>query len=1008
MKRIILSITITLFLAGMRLFAQETFTENGIKDFRKSSYAFRNATIYLNSGEVQENATLLIDNGRVVAVGKTVQIPNGTTVYDLKGRIIYPSFIDLHTDYGLPKATPSGQGNVFMQPEKIEPTNKGAYNANEAIRADYNAIEQFEIDTENAKSFREAGFGVVLTFRPDGIARGTSALVALTDSKINEAIINDRAAAHYSFQKGSSAQSYPISLMGSNALLRQTHYDAEWYEKNKSTIFFDETLEAYINSRNLPQFFSVTNLQNLLRVDALGDEIGKQFIIKGSGDEYQQISDVQATKAPLIIPVNFPNAPEISNPFEAMDVPLETMKHWELAPSNPGMLAKNQVPFAITTADLREKSLFLPNLKKAIKNGLNEESALKSLTETPAKLIGAADKIGQIKPGYMANFIICTNNIFSDSAVINENWVLGKRYIIHELDTNDHRGAYNLVIADTTYRMEITGKQGKEEFNILKNDSVSIKITASVERDYIRLTFSPKPQEGPIRLSGWKKGDKFEGTGQLPDGTWVNWSASYTGAVAKKAVKKPEPPKKPDINPHANPGPVIYPFIAHGREKLPVQETILIKGSTVWTSEKDGVLENTDVLIRNGKIEKIGINLNEPGARVISGAGKHLTAGLIDEHSHIALSSVNDIATNSSMVRMKDVLIPDDISIYRQLAGGVTTSQLLHGSANPIGGQSAIIKLRWGKPANELMVQGADKYIKFALGENVTRAANPFSIRFPQTRMGVEQVYMDNFTRAREYEETWKKYNSLPARAKAVAVPPRRELDLEPLVEILNSERFITCHSYVQSEINMLMKVAEQFGFTVNTFTHILEGYKVADKMKQHGAGASSFSDWYNYKMEVVDAIPYNASILNNLGIVTAINSDDPEMGRRLNQEAAKSVKYGGMSEEEALKMVTLNPAKLLHLDDRIGSIKAGKDGDVVLWSGHPLSIYSRPHYTIIDGTVYYDHEEDHKMLQWIQQERARLMAKIKLAAEAGEKTVPVLPNVPRHFHCDDVLIDNN
>ncbi|MDZ7604211.1 MAG: amidohydrolase family protein [Cyclobacteriaceae bacterium] len=1008
MKRIVFSVMFSCLMASAQLFAQETFTENGIKDIRESVYAFRNATIFLSPGEVQENATLLIDKGIVVAVGKTVQIPKGVTVFDLKGHIIYPSFIDLHTDYGMPKKASATVENVFMQPEKIEPANKGAYNANEAIRTSHDAIEQFEINAENARSFRASGFGVVLTFMPDGIARGTSALVALTILKSTNRSLLVRAAAHFSFQKGSSGQSYPISLMGSNALLRQTHYDAQWYEKNKAVLFYDETLEAYNISRSMPQIFSTTDLQNLLRADALGDEIGKQFIIKGSGDEYQQINSVKATNAPLIIPVNFPTAPEISNAFEAMDVPLEIMKHWELAPLNLGMLAKNQVEFAISTTDLMDKTAFLPNLKKAIKNGLSEEGALKSLTVTPARIIGAEAKIGQLKPGYYANFIICTNSIFSDSAVINENWVLGQRYILNELDTTDLRGVYDLAIADTTYRIEISGKIGKEEFSIMKNDSVRIKMAASVERDFIKLSFSLVPQEGSIRLSGWKSGNNFTGSGQLADGTWVTWTATYSGPLKKTEIKKPEPPKKPDFNPHANSGPVIYPFIAHGSEKLPVPETILIVDATVWTNEKEGVLQHTDVLIRNGKIEKIGRNLNQPDARIISGTGKHLTAGIIDEHSHIALSSVNDIAVNSSMVRMKDVLMPDDINIYRQLAGGVTTSQLLHGSANPIGGQSAIIKLRWGRPANELLIQGADNYIKFALGENVTRAANPFSIRFPQSRMGVEQVYVDCFTRAREYDEVWKKYNNLSSKEKALTIPPRRELDLEPLVEILNGERFITCHSYVQSEINMLMKVAEQFGFKVNTFTHILEGYKVADKMKQHGSGASSFADWYNYKMEVVDAIPYNANILHSQGIITAINSDDPEMGRRLNQEAAKSVKYGGMSEEDALKMVTLNPAKLLHLDNRIGSIKIGKEADVVLWTDHPLSIYSFPRYTIIDGTVYFDLDEDQKNHVWIQQERARLIAKIKLAAESGEKTVPVLPNVPKHFHCDDILIDNH
>jgi imidazolonepropionase-like amidohydrolase len=315
------------------------------------------------------------------------------------------------------------------------------------------------------------------------------------------------------------------------------------------------------------------------------------------------------------------------------------------------------------------------------------------------------------------------------------------------------------------------------------------------------------------------------------------------------------------------------------------------------------------VLIKNGKIVKVGKSLSEEGARVIDGTGKHVTAGIIDEHSHIAAASINEGGQSvTSEVRIADNLNPEDINIYRQLSGGVTTSHILHGSANTIGGQTQLIKLRWGANADDLMFKGWDPFIKFALGENVKRSWNLSNPRFPDTRMGVEQVLTDAFTRARDYEKQG---------------PGKRiDLELEALVEILNHKRFITCHSYVQSEINAMMKVADKFGFTVNTFTHILEGYKVADKMKAHGANASTFSDWWNYKMEVVDAIPQNAFLMQKNGVNVAINSDDAEMARHLNHEAAKSIKYAGMSEEDALKMVTLNPAKMLHVADRVGSIK--------------------------------------------------------------------------------------
>ena len=365
------------------------------------------------------------------------------------------------------------------------------------------------------------------------------------------------------------------------------------------------------------------------------------------------------------------------------------------------------------------------------------------------------------------------------------------------------------------------------------------------------------------------------------------------------------------------------------------------------------------------------------------------------------------MATNSGMVRIGDVINPDDINIYRQLAGGVTAAQILHGSANPIGGQSALIKFRWGAGPEGMKIEGADGYIKFALGENVKRSRSRSSTRFPQTRMGVEQVYVDAFSNALEYEKEWQAYNKLNARQKPTAIKPRRDLVHEAMLEIIRSERFISCPSYVQSEINMLMHVAEHFGFKVNTFTHILEGYKVADKMAAHGAGGSTFADWWAYKWEVRYAIPYNPQLMQMAGVTVAVNSDDPEMARRLNQEAAKSVKYGGMSEEDAWKMVSLNPAKLLHLDDRTGSVKAGKDADLVLWNDNPLSIYAKAEKTMVDGVIYYDMDEDRKKRKAIREERARLTARMKAAKKGGDPTRKPFETSTIGFHCDVIVGDN-
>ncbi len=398
-------------------------------------------------------------------------------------------------------------------------------------------------------------------------------------------------------------------------------------------------------------------------------------------------------------------------------------------------------------------------------------------------------------------------------------------------------------------------------------------------------------------------------------------------------------------------------------------------------------------MVKNGKIEKIGKNLTSGNLLTIDATGKHLTTGIIDEHSHIAATSINEGGQNSSAeVTIEDVLDPEDINIYRNLAGGVTAIQILHGSANPIGGRSAIIKPRWGADAKGLLYKDAPKFIKFALGENVKQSNWQSYSRFPQTRMGVEQLYVNYFTRAKEYEVK-----------KLSGKPYRYDLEMEVLVEILNKERFISCHSYVQSEINMLMKVAERFNFRINTFTHILEGYKVADKMREHGVGGSTFSDWWAYKYEVKDAIPYNASIMAAAGVTVAINSDDAEMSRRLNQEAAKSIKYGGMSEEEAWKMVTLNPAKLLHLDDKVGSIKVGKDADLVLWSDHPLSVYAIAEKTLIEGAVYFDIEKDKLQRAAIKEEKNKLIKLMRDDKNKGVKKKIPVKKQKKQFTCESL-----
>ena len=546
------------------------------------------------------------------------------------------------------------------------------------------------------------------------------------------------------------------------------------------------------------------------------------------------------------------------------------------------------------------------------------------------------------------------------------------------------------------YTLEVTGTRGKPKAK-LKADSLNLSCNLKQDQDWAHLLFTSKDtlQQQFMRFSAKidKGNPNLNGTINFANGSTQKLTLIKSDKQEKKKAKKDKKETK-----EKTVLPITYPNGAYGFTALPEPKTILFQNATVWTNEDEGVLLNTDVLVKDGKIAAIGQNIKNKNARIIDATGKHLTSGIIDEHSHIAAASINEAGQNSSAeVSIEDVVDADDVNIYRNLSGGVTTIQILHGSANPIGGRSAIIKLKWGESAKNLIYNNSPKFIKFALGENVKQSNWGSYERFPQTRMGVEQTYVDYFSRAKSYDLKKKSGQAY-----------RVDLELEVLAEILNKERFISCHSYVQSEINMLMKVAERFNFNINTFTHILEGYKVADKMKAHGVGASTFSDWWAYKYEVNDAIPYNAAISNNVGVITAINSDDAEMSRRLNQEAAKAVKYGGTSEEDAWKMVTLNPAKLLHIDDKVGSIKVGKDADLVLWSDHPLSIYAKAEQTLIEGATYFDIDQDQELRKNITKERNNLIQMMLKAKNKGMKTQAIKVKKKQDMHCDTLDHEQN
>jgi imidazolonepropionase-like amidohydrolase len=1006
--------TILFFVAHIS--AQIPEPENGVKKSTPRVIAIKNADIVISPEKKILKGILLIEDGIISAVGKQLLIPKDAVVYDYTGKTIVPAFIESHSDYGVPKAkavewTPRPQLN-----RKID----GPYYWNEAVKPEKKAAEFFQKDKDKIENYQKMGFGVAVTHQNDGVIRGASAAVLLADLDYKKVVINANCAGVFSFQKGVSRQTYPSSQMGSIALIRQALYDAQYYRDNSDCINENLSLETLNQQLALPLVFELQDKLEVLRAKKIADEFGLNFAYLGGGNEYERIDQFRNFSSPLILPIKFPDAYDVKDPFVARHIPLSDLKHWEMAPANPAVLQKEGIPFMLTAHGHTKPADFWKSLYKAMEHGMTREEAIAALTTRPAEWF-KLDDFGTLEVNKVASF-----NVFSkDPFEYKENelltsWSAGTPFIHKKTEDADVRGNYNILIAgDHKYPIEISGKSTaptakvttykfieyeNKEPNI---DTVKVKVNITVEGNDVSLHFNVDDDQfkGAITLHGKynSKVGVMEGQGSLPNGKWVKWGAIKNDKYKGKDESKPIQVDTNFVNR------VWYPNMAFGFDTLPEKKTYILRNATVWTNEDAGIIKDASVIIRDGKIDFVGKGgYSIPaGAIEIDASGMHITSGIIDEHSHIAISKgVNEGGqTNSAEVSIADVVRSDDINIYRQLSGGVTAAQLLHGSANAIGGQSALIKLKWGEAPEKMLIENAPKFIKFALGENVKQAnwGDFQTIRFPQTRMGVEQVYYDAFIRARKYHEEWEEYNSLNQRQRdrKGIKKPARDLELETVWEIMNSERFISCHSYVQSEINMLMHVADSMGFTVNTFTHILEGYKVADKMREHGAGASTFSDWWAYKFEVQDAIPYNASLMNEQGLVVAINSDDAEMGRRLNQEAAKALKYGGMTEEDAWKMVTLNPAKLLRLDDRMGSIKVGKDADIVIWTTNPLSINAKAASVFIDGVLRYDYKEDTKKQLRNQRERARIINAMLKDNQAGKPTQNFVKKKQLHWHCD-------
>jgi imidazolonepropionase-like amidohydrolase len=984
------------FAAGLSLAVSSsaqvtTVPKQGIRENDPRVHALTNARIVAAPGKIIEKGTVLIRDGLIVEVGPDVKVPAEARVWDFAGKTIYPGFIDAYSHLDLPDTlkpepsrTDTDPDDPNAKPKEVPKENaKGTRSWNPRVTPERRAADYLNVDKKATKALRDLGFTSALVVPARGVFHGASALINLQDANVDTMVVSPVVAQHIGFDFDRDGRDgdrgYPNSLMGSIALIRQSFLDAQWYQaaqdayrKNPATTERPETnasLAALAEQmqRN-PAIFETEDELDLLRALRIADEFKLKPILFGNGYEYRVRKSLAEKKPAIILPLDFPKPPEIERPESALEVELDELQHWDRAPSNPARLAEAGIPFALTTEKLEKpEKEFWSRLRLAVRRGLSKEAALAALTTTPAEIFGVADRLGSIAPGRMANLVIATGDLFADDARILTTWVDGRYYDTDQAREHDVRGTWDLAAEGKTLPLVIEGKPEKLDAKLGGE-----KATVSVKDDAVLVIAPAKlfdKGDGSIRLTGQILGEIISGTGDAPGLTTVRWNAKRTAAYT--------PTKKPDEKQSPLDKPLdfaeTYPAGAFGRTAPPDQpKAVLIQGATVWTSGPQGTLQNADLLVTGGKISAVGPGLKAPGgATVVDGKGMHVTPGIIDCHSHTAISrGVNESShAVTCEVRIGDVIDATDIGLYRELAGGVTTANVLHGSANPMGGQNQVIKFRWGALPEELKFADAMPGVKFALGENVKQAnwGDKFKTRYPQTRMGVEQIMRDRFKAAQEYDAALKKKSGLPV---------RRDLQLEAISEILSGKRIIHCHSYRQDEILAFLSLAREFKIKGITLHHILEGYKVADVMAKDGVGGTTFADWWGYKFEVYDAIPDNAAMMNGQNVLASVNSDSADLARRLNTEAAKSTKYGGLSPDDALKLVTINPAKQLRIEAKVGSLENGKDADFVIWSGNPLSNYSHVQQTWIDGRKYFDRVEDAEARKSFAAQREALVQK--------------------------------
>ncbi len=1098
---------------------------NGMRPSDPARFALVGAKVITAPGEVLASATILVRDGMIEAVGAEVAVPAGYRVYDVKGKTVLPAFVeaalplDSSAAAASASAAPGAHWNSSVTPE---------------VRASELTVPDATID-----AMRTQGFAVARVLPASGILRGTTDLRVLlkpTERPLGVSIGGTPAqvmgprsfdfSAFFAQQqtpptpgqpaaptqpRGERSGNYPSSLMGSYALMRQTILDAKWRAASLA-VTAPRTPVDDMNALDAMQ--PLVRGEHELIVDA-ADELdaarllrlareelpGKQLTLLGGGNEFRNEAEIRtllaASKASLVLPLEFPQAPDLVSPTAAESISLRDLMTWRYAPTNPKRFIAAGANVALTSHRLADKSSFRKKLSEAIAHGLTQDEALASVTTTPARMLGIDARVGTLVAGKLANILVASGDPFvaetkfeglfvagvtaialpetplfaagtytveastttpkplakdlrlvidpKDSS-IKATWITADERVdappvetpavpTSEPPTNATKEA-NAPAAEVATEVETGGAKGAKDAGDAKKPtdgrtSANARKTSGADGRWSGMIDGvPFGLEGELRIAIASVGDRATLTAENAAGARFTFSLRR---MAPEATKEQEAPKEPKTDGKADGKDAAkkdegtkneelkneelkseelkseakkaeatktetkkddqstlwkdvlpFPLGEYGLTSQPFGGTVLFRNATIWTQGPAGTIQKGDMLIRDGKIVAVGEKIDAPEVSVVFDLqGMHITPGLIDCHSHTGISGgVNEgTHSNTAEVTIGDVIDPNDIEWYRQLAGGLTAVNQLHGSANPIGGRNSVVKIRWGEPAENFRFGGAPSGIKFALGENVVRSKS----RYPSSRMGVATFIDDAFEAAREYRARHAAYAALDEQARARTLPPRKDLELETLAEIIEGTRLVHCHSYRQDEIVMLLETAKKYGFRVATLQHVLEGYKVAPEIAAHGAGASSFSDWWAYKVEVMDAIPWNGAIMHRAGVLVSFNSDSDELARRMNMEAAKAMRYGGLTPEQALALVTINPAKQLRIDQQTGSLEVGKDADFAVWNGNPLSAFSRCEETWVDGMRRYQRSAESAQHEAIRAARAELIA--KTLAPAGDTT---------------------